>query len=113
MSTIFKKIIDKEIPAEIIYEDEFCLAFRDISPQAPTHFLMIPKKEIVNVAGLGDEDQSLARPHVAQDSRRSRGAGLGGWLSSCGPTCGQEGGQSVDHLHFHVLAGRQLGWPPG
>lgn len=110
--TIFKKIIDKEIPADIIYEDDLCLAFRDVAPQAPTHFLMIPKKEIENIAALSDEDQKLAGHMLLKirDVAKEQGLGEGFRVVA---NCGREGGQSVDHLHFHVLAGRQLKWPPG
>ena len=112
MSTIFQKIINKEIPADIIYEDDFCLAFRDISPQAPTHFLMIPKKEIVNIAGLNDEDQSLAGHMLLKIRDVAEKLQLDNGFRVVA-NCGAEGGQTVDHLHFHVLAGRNLKWPPG
>ena len=111
-STIFKKIIDKEIPADIIYEDEQCLAFRDIDPQAPVHFLVIPKKEIVNVAELGDGDRELAGHLLLTVGKIARELGLENGYRVVA-NCGGQGGQSVDHLHLHVLAGRQLGWPPG
>ncbi len=110
--SIFKRIIDKEIPADIIYEDDLCLAFRDISPQAPTHVLVIPKKEIVSVATIADEDQALIGHlyliirNIAQDL----GLGTGYRVVV---NCGADGGQAVDHLHFHLLGGRQLKWPPG
>ena len=112
MSTIFQKIINKEIPADIIYEDDLCLAFRDISPQAPTHFLMIPKKEIVNIAGLNDEDQSLAGHMLLKIRDVAEKLQLDNGFRVVA-NCGAEGGQTVDHLHFHVLAGRNLKWPPG
>ena len=112
MSTIFQKIIDKEIPADIVYEDEQALAFRDIQPQAPTHILVIPKKEIVSVDALDDEDSPLVG-HLWQVIRRlAQKEGLvDGYrvVTNCGP----DGGQTVDHLHFHLLGGRSLAWPPG
>ena len=110
--TIFKRIIDKEIPADILYEDEQCLAFRDVAPQAPTHILVIPKKEIVSVDALDDEDSPLVG-HLWQVIRRlAQKEGLvDGYrvVTNCGP----DGGQTVDHLHFHLLGGRSLAWPPG
>jgi histidine triad (HIT) family protein len=111
--TIFKKIIDGEIPADKVYEDDHCLAFHDVSPQAPTHILVIPKKEIVNVANLKPEDQELAGHLLLVAGKIARDQGLeeGGYRVVA--NCGQHGGQSVDHLHLHVLAGRQLSWPPG
>jgi histidine triad (HIT) family protein len=110
--TIFAKIIDREIPADIVYEDEQCLAFRDVSPQAPTHVLVIPKKEIVNIASAGDDDAALlghlmiAARRVAEQLELEGGYRL---VVNCGP----DGGQAVDHLHIHLLAGRPLTWPPG
>ena len=112
MSTIFSKIIRREIPADIVYEDEHCLAFRDINPQAPTHILVIPKKEIVKLSDAGDGDQALmghlmlaagkiARQEGVEDAFRlviNNGAGAG---------------QSVFHLHLHIIAGRRMHWPPG
>ena len=110
--TIFKRIIDKEIPADIIYEDDQCLAFRDISPQAPTHVLVIPKKEIASVAALADEDQALIGHMylVIRDIASELGLDRGYRVVA---NCGADGGQAVDHLHFHLLGGRQLKWPPG
>jgi len=112
MTTIFKRIIDKEIPAEIVFEDDDCLAFRDINPQAPVHFLVIPKKEIVSLADAGDEDSALlghlllTARMLADEMRLANGYRV---VINCGP----DGGQSVDHLHVHVLGGRNLKWPPG
>lgn len=113
MSTIFKKIIDREIPADIVYEDDFCLAFRDVSPQAPIHVLLIPKKEITNLAGLSDVDQQLAGHLLLKVSHIARELGIEQSGYRVVANCGQHGGQSVNHLHFHILAGRQLKWPPG
>lgn len=110
--TIFKKIIDKEIPAKLIYEDELCLAFPDINPQAPTHVLVIPKKEIANLAAALLEDQALLGHILLVIQKLAGQLGLAeGYrvVANCGP----DGGQSVDHLHFHLLGGRQLQWPPG
>jgi histidine triad (HIT) family protein len=109
--TIFKKIIDGEIPADIVYQDDFCLAFKDVSPRAPTHILVIPKKEIASVADIADEDAELVG-HLWKVIRD-----LGKKLNLKGyrvvVNCGREAGQSVDHLHYHILAGRPLSWPPG
>ncbi len=110
--TIFKRIIDKEIPADIIYEDEFCLAFHDIQAQAPVHFLVIPKKEIENVAALEQEDQDLAGHMLLVIGKIARQLKLDEGYRVVA-NCGNHGGQSVDHLHFHVLSGRPLKWPPG
>lgn len=111
--TIFSKIIRKEIAAKIVHEDEHCLAFHDVSPQAPTHVLVIPKKPIASLEQLAAEDAALLShlwltiPHVA----RELGLASGGYRVVV--NCGRDGGQSVDHLHFHILGGRPLKWPPG
>lgn len=112
MSTIFKKIIDKEIPAKIIFEDDRCLAFHDVAPQAPTHVLVIPKKEIASLADLKEGDADLVG-HLFVVIRNLAGElGLGNGYRVV-VNSGRDGGQSVDHLHFHLLGGRQLKWPPG
>jgi histidine triad (HIT) family protein len=111
--TIFKKIIDGEIPANVVYEDDLCLAFHDVSPQAPTHVLLIPKKEVVNVAGLTEEDRALAGHLLLTAGKIARDLGVEESGYRVVANCGKEGGQSVDHLHLHILAGRQLKWPPG
>lgn len=110
--TIFKKIIDRQIPADIVYEDDHCLAFRDVHPQAPVHVLVIPKREIASVDALADSDESLAG-HLLL-AARSIAAQLGlanGYRLVV--NCGVDGGQTVDHLHVHLLGGRALAWPPG
>jgi histidine triad (HIT) family protein len=112
MATIFKRIIDKDIPADIVYEDDDCLAFRDINPQAPVHFLVIPKKEISSLADADEEDAPLlgqllsTAKMLAEQMRLENGYRVV-------INCGADGGQSVDHLHLHVLGGRNLKWPPG
>ncbi|QDU97250.1 histidine triad nucleotide-binding protein [Lignipirellula cremea] len=110
--TIFKKILDREIPADIVYEDDDCMAFVDISAQAPVHLLVIPKKEITSVATLGDEDQQVIGRIflVIRDLARQQGLEDGYRVVT---NIGEEGGQSVPHLHFHLLGGRKLVWPPG
>ena len=110
--TIFKRIIDGEIPADIVYEDEFCLAFRDINPQAPTHVLVIPKKEIPSIDAIADEDQMLAGHLLLAVRKVARQLGLDRGYRVVA-NCGREAGQEVDHLHFHILAGRGFTWPPG
>jgi len=110
--TIFQRIIDREIPADIVYEDDQCLAFRDIAPKAPTHVLVIPKKEIPSVADVADEDQALIGHLylVIRDLAAELGLGDGYRVVV---NCGREGGQDIPHLHFHLLGGRQMTWPPG
>ncbi len=112
MASIFSKIIAREIPADILFEDELCLAFRDIRPQAPTHFLVIPKKEIVSLAELSDEDESIVGRCLMVAARVAAEQGLDGGYRLIANT-GSDGGQEVPHLHFHVLGGRKLTWPPG
>ena len=110
--TIFQQIIDGEIPADIVHEDDRCLAFRDIAPQAPVHVLVIPRKPIVSLAHLEDEDEALVG-HLMMVARK---VALDLGLENGSRTeinTGQDGGQSVDHLHIHVLGGRGLAWPPG
>lgn len=110
--TIFNKIIDKEIPANIVYEDDRCLAFHDVAPQAPTHVLVIPKKQIESIDKIADEDQSLIGHMWVVISKVAAELGLGDGYRVV-VNCGRDGGQSVDHLHFHLLGGRTLTWPPG
>lgn len=110
--TIFKKIIDGEISAKVVFEDEDCLAFHDVAPQAPVHVLVIPKKEVLNVAAFEDGDQELAGKllMVVRDVAKKLGLENGYRVVA---NCGSDGGQSVDHLHFHILGGRPMKWPPG
>lgn len=111
--TIFQKIIDGEIPADKLYEDDDVLAFRDIQPQAPHHVLVIPKKPIVSMSEVRVEDDALIGKlmRVAAEVALAEGLGADGYRLVT--NIGQHGGQSVYHLHIHVLGGRQLGWPPG
>ena len=110
--TIFKRIIDREIPAEIVHEDDLCLAFRDIDAKAPVHVLVIPKKEIASLRELTDEDAAtIGHIHlVIRDLAEQLGLGNGFRVVV---NCGSDGGQAVNHLHFHLLGGRPLKWPPG
>ncbi|PWA15900.1 histidine triad nucleotide-binding protein 2, mitochondrial isoform X2 [Gambusia affinis] len=110
--TIFSKVIDKSIPADIIYEDDKCLAFRDISPQAPVHFLVIPRVPIPRISAAKDDDVELlghllvVAKNVAKQESLSKGYRV--VIND-----GKHGSQSVYHLHIHVLGGRQMQWPPG
>ena len=108
----FKKIIDREIPADIVYEDEQCLAFRDINPKAPIHVLVIPKKEIPTVNDITDEDASLIGHLYVVIGELAKQLGLDNGYRVV-VNCGNEGGQEVYHLHLHLLGGRQMSWPPG
>ncbi|KAG9487852.1 adenosine 5'-monophosphoramidase HINT1 [Eleutherodactylus coqui] len=110
--TIFGKIIRKEIPANIIYEDEQCIVFHDVSPQAPTHFLVVPKKAISAVSVVDPADEALLGHLMIIAKKCAADMGLtNGYRLVIND--GPDGGQSVYHLHLHVLGGRQLGWPPG
>ncbi len=111
--TIFQKIIDREIPADIVYEDDKSLAFRDINPGAPVHVLVIPKKPLTNLAAMQPEDIPLLGHlmWVASEIARSEGLDDDGYRVVTNN--GAHGGQSVFHLHLHVLGGRQMGWPAG
>lgn len=110
--TIFKRIIDGEIPAKRLYEDDLCLAFHDVNPQAPVHVLVIPKKEVRSIAELTTEDQALAGHMLLVIGKIARDLNLEKGYRVVA-NIGADGGQSVDHLHFHLLGGRALGWPPG
>jgi histidine triad (HIT) family protein len=110
--SIFKRIIDREIPAKIVFEDDRCLAFEDIHPQAPVHLLVIPKKEIPSLAEATDADAALLGHLliVIRDLAAQRGLKRGYRVAL---NCGPEGGQVVPHLHFHLLGGRVLSDPLG
>ena len=110
--TIFKKILDREIPTELIYEDEFCVAFRDIQPQAPVHLLVIPRKEIPSLAQAEEEDARLLGHLLLVCNKVAAQQGLKNGFRTV-VNIGPDGGQTVDHLHFHVLGQRQMHWPPG
>ena len=112
MSTLFTRIINREIPADIVYEDEHCLAFRDIHPQAPTHVLIIPKREIPSLADATPEDQAVLGHLMLKAGDIARQLGVGDAFRLV-TNNGADAGQSVFHLHFHLLAGRPLHWPPG
>ena len=111
MSTIFGKIIRRELPADIVYEDDKALAFRDINPAAPTHLLVIPKVEIINIGSM-TSDQSALVGHLLDVCRIvADREGLTDFRVVSNSGAGA--GQSVFHLHFHVIGGRSLSWPPG
>jgi histidine triad (HIT) family protein len=110
--TIFGKIIRREIPADIVYEDDLCLAFRDITPQAPIHILVIPKKPIPQIELAESEDHALLGHLLLTVKRVAAEVGLTrGYRVVINN--GADGGQTVNHLHLHILGGRQLHWPPG
>ena len=113
MSTIFTQIINREIPADIVYEDEVCLAFRDINPQAPVHVLLIPKKEIVSMATVETEDQAILGHLMAKASEIASTLELSESGYRLVVNTNEDAGQSVFHLHIHILGGRKLTWPPG
>jgi histidine triad (HIT) family protein len=111
-TNIFLKIIAKEIPADIVYEDEHCLAFRDINPQAPVHVLIIPRKVIRSHADLTDDDKALVGHLHLVAVRLAEKLGVGNGYRLV-VNCKESAGQTVPHLHMHLLGGRDFGWPPG
>jgi len=110
---IFCKIANKEIPTQVVYEDDYILAFNDIEPQAPVHVLIIPKKHISDIAALKPEELNLVSKIFAaiQKIAKEKGIEEGGYRIV--NNCKSMGGQTVGHLHFHLLGGRQMQWPPG
>jgi len=114
MSTIFSKIINKEIPADIVFESENILAFKDINPQAPVHILIIPKIEIPKVTDLnGKEHAALLGEMIDAANKLAKDMGITEEGFRLVFNCGDSGGQEVYHLHLHLLGGRQMKWPPG
>ena len=108
---LFCKIIAGEIPSKKVYEDEQCLAFHDIDPQAPTHFLVIPKAHIPSVAGVNEENAAVVAHIFAVIAKVTKDLELNSYRVVS--NIGDQAGQTVPHLHFHVLAGRDMTWPPG
>lgn len=110
--TLFQRIADREIPATLLHEDDLCIAFRDIAPQAPVHVLVVPRKPLPRIAEASSDDQVLlghlllVARKVAQDLNLKNGFRL--VINN-----GKDGGESVPHLHVHLLGGRPLDWPPG
>ncbi|MBR00828.1 MAG: histidine triad nucleotide-binding protein [Verrucomicrobiales bacterium] len=111
--TLFEKIIAREIPADIVYEDDFCLCFHDISPQAPVHLLLIPKKPVARIAETSADDQVLLGHLLLKVGEIARQEGYAEDGFRVIINNGPHGGEAVPHLHLHLLAGRQLQWPPG
>ena len=111
--TIFKRIIDKEIPATILYEDELCLAFQDVSPQAPMHFLVIPKKEILSVNEIEEADAAVVGHLFCVIRKLAAEQGIAETGYRVVTNCGPNACQTVPHLHYHVIGGRSMVWPPG
>ena len=113
MTTLFSRIIRREIPADIVHEDEHVLAFRDIHPQAPVHVLFVPKREIATLDDLVPDDAELVGRLVVAAAAYARREGLADDGYRVVINCGRDGGQTVFHIHLHLLAGRPLHWPPG
>ena len=110
-TTIFSKIINGEIPCSKIHEDEYCIAFNDIAPQAPVHFLVIPKKPLVSLKQCLEEDKDLLGHLLLIGKNIAKTKGLKNWRTVI--NTGEKSGQTVFHLHIHFLAGRKMSWPPG
>ncbi len=113
MSSIFTKIINREIPAAIVCEDDECIAFRDIDPKAPVHILIVPKKEIPSLAEVTGKDKTLLGHLLVKASEIAKAEGISESGYRVVVNTNKEGGQEVYHLHLHILGGRQMTWPPG
>jgi histidine triad (HIT) family protein len=111
--TLFEKIANHEIPAQILHEDEEIVAFRDISPKAPQHIVIIPRKPIPSVNDVAPEDAALIGKLVLVAKQLAVAHGIAETGYRLVINCGKDAGQSVDHLHMHLLGGRELDWPPG
>lgn len=111
--TLFEKIAAREIPATIVYEDDLAVAFQDIRPQAPVHILLVPRRPLPRVAEAGPEHQALLGHLLLKAAEVARQAGLGESGFRLVINNGRDGGETVPHLHVHILGGRPLGWPPG
>ena len=111
--TLFEKICDKEIPADIVYEDDQVVAFRDIAPKAPTHVLVIPRKPIPRINEAQPEDQALLGHLLLKAADGARSLGLGDDGFRLVLNNGRDAGETVPHLHCHILGGRKMDWPPG
>jgi histidine triad (HIT) family protein len=110
---LFCRIGRGEVPAEIVHDDELILAFRDINPKAPTHILLIPRRHVASAAELTEEDGDMLGRLFATAAQLARGAGVAERGFRLVTNSGPAAGQSVDHLHFHLLGGRSMSWPPG
>ena len=113
MSCLFCKIIDKEIPANIVYEDEHVLAFEDLNPQAPVHILIIPKKHISTTLDIKEEDNELVGRMFQAANLLAKEKGIAEKGFRTVMNCNKEAGQTVFHIHLHLLGGRAMNWPPG
>jgi histidine triad (HIT) family protein len=111
--TVFTKIIARQIPADIVYEDEQVLAFRDINPQAPVHVVIIPKRPIPTLNDLTDADIDLMGRLFLAAKQVAAGLGVAESGYRTLINCNRDGGQDIFHVHMHLLAGRRMGWPPG
>lgn len=111
--TIFTKIINREIPADIILEDEDLIAFADINPQAPVHILVVPKKQIPTTNDLEEQDDELMGKIIIAASKIAKKTGIADNGYRLVINCNSDGGQAVYHIHCHLLGGRKLNWPPG
>ncbi|MCA8951459.1 MAG: histidine triad nucleotide-binding protein [Planctomycetes bacterium] len=112
-TNVFARILAKEIPAEILHEDDRCLAFRDVSPQAPVHLLVIPKRPIARLADAQRDDRDMLGHLLVTAAELARSQGFAEDGFRIVVNSGERAGQSVFHLHVHVLAGRDMAWPPG
>lgn len=113
MDCLFCKIVDGQIPSTKVYEDELVYAFLDIEPQAPTHIIIVPKQHISSANELTAENSAVVGRIFEVAARLAKEQGFAEKGYRIVNNCGEDGGQTVGHLHFHVLAGRNLGWPPG
>jgi histidine triad (HIT) family protein len=111
MPTLFTKIIQREIPADIVYEDDHVVAFRDIEPKAPVHILIVPRSEIAGIAHVPDEGDHIYLLNAARKIAEAEGLAESGYRLVINQ--GEDAGQTVDHLHVHLIGGRKLAWPPG
>jgi histidine triad (HIT) family protein len=109
--TLFEKIAAREIPSDIVFEDDLCFAFRDITPKAPVHILVVPKRVIARVAEAGPDDAGLLGHLLLAAARVAKAEGLTGFRLVVNN--GADAGETIPHLHIHLLGGRPLGWPPG
>lgn len=112
MDCLFCKIINKEIPSDLVYEDEKVVAFKDINPQAPTHILVLPKEHIASNNEITEENEEIVGYIFKVIRKLAEDNGLDNGYRIVN-NCGEYGGQSVQHIHFHLLGGRQMLWPPG
>ncbi len=110
---LFCKIINGEIPSNKVYEDELVYAFYDIDPKAPTHFLVVPKEHISSALEIDDKNAHIVGHVFKVVSKLAKEMGFADDGYRIVNNCGKDGGQTVGHIHFHILAGRNLGWPPG